>query len=46
MSNISSMQIWKDGVKVADMVGASKQKLVELVNKHTSDQHTDVSSIA
>ncbi len=46
MSNSSAMQVWKDGQKVADLVGASKQKLVELVNSHTSDQATDASAIA
>ena len=46
MTNSSAMQVWKDGQKVADLVGASKQKLVELVNSHTSDQPTDASSLA
>ncbi|CAK0737144.1 hypothetical protein CVIRNUC_000862 [Coccomyxa viridis] len=46
ISAMPTFQVWKDGQKVADLVGASKQKLVELVNSHTSDQATDASAIA
>lgn len=33
--------VWQDGEKKDELVGASKEKLAELVNKYTSDEKTD-----
>ena len=33
--------VWQDGKKVDDLVGASKDKLTDLVNKYTKDEKTD-----
>ena len=35
------MHALQEGKKVDDLVGASKEKLAELVNKYTSDEKSD-----
>ncbi len=37
--------MWQDGKKVDDLVGASKDKLAELVNKYTKDEKTDAKKL-
>ena len=37
ISAMPTFQVWQDGEKVDELVGASKDKLKELINKYTSD---------
>lgn len=41
ISAMPTFQVWQDGEKKDELVGASKEKLAELVNKYTSDEKTD-----
>lgn len=45
ISAMPTFQVWQDGKKVDEIVGAAKDKLVELINKYTSDAKSDVASL-
>ena len=37
ISAMPTFQVWKDGEKKDELVGASKDKLRDLINKYTAD---------
>ncbi|CAL5218443.1 g124 [Coccomyxa viridis] len=45
ISAMPTFQVWQDGKKVDDLVGASKDKLAELVNKYSKDEKTDAKKL-